>query len=300
MDEEYNEALKKFFGLKKKYEANFAKKRRAIYFSDKFTREEKKRRIQAIKQRCVSCGKPGKDNKNGTLFLNSEGKYIARCNVAEPCGLNLVIKKAHYMLIPKILEILNQDKFETIKQIITLKLSLLFGLESSEIVAKEFQNLKDSYRENAEAYTVNATILSDLDKITVDDDENFSSGCGSRKIEESAKIGEKTYTREKYVKLLTTRLQECLLDFEKIIKDYNNPPQDEKDPIVLKRALELYIDTLVPLQSKIMRGKYSYNAIENVPTSRGLEHHLVQQKHTIPQLEILLPGHEPEIISNKI
>ena len=40
--------------------------------SDKFTREVKKRRIQAIKQRCVSCGKPGKDNKNGTLFFDKE------------------------------------------------------------------------------------------------------------------------------------------------------------------------------------------------------------------------------------
>ena len=96
---------------------------------------------------------------------------------------------------------------------------------------------------------------------------------------------------------------------KEIIHEYNNPIVDEKSIIVLQRAIELYLETIVPIQDKIRRASYAYNEVEidnGAPVAscgavvEEKKYSLIQEKHTLQQLEINLPEHEPEVKNMKL
>ena len=230
----------------------------------------------------------------GMTFTNTEGHYKATCNAASPCNFNINLKRGHYLLMPEILEKINIEKNYKMGDIIQLKLSLLFGLKEKDIVTNEFQSEKDEYKNLVDSMQTIQTILNQLNETTIDDDG------------EEKKISTKDCLLQ-----LNERLDQALKDFKEIIIEYNNPIRDEKNIIVLQRAIELYLETIVPIQDKIRRASYAYNEVEididkdTTLPSCGMpvvlkKYCLIQKKHTLEQLEINLPDHEPEVKDMKL
>ena len=114
---------------------------------------------------------------------------------------------------------------------------------------------------------------------------------------------EKKIPTKDFILQLNERLVQALKDFKEIIHEYNNPIGDEKSIIVLQRAIELYLETIVPIQDKIRRASYAYNEVETVDDDDDdgpKKYNLIQEKHTLEQLEINLPDHEPEVKDMKL
>ena len=214
-------------------------------------------------------------------FTNTEGFYRGRCMAAEPCNFNIDIKRGHYMLMPEILETLNDDKDNKMANIIALKLSLLFGLKDKEIVTQEFEAQKAEYKETVDSFNTVKTMLNQLNETKIEDE-----GV------------EKTIPTPVYISQLNTRLKEALNEFKLMIDEYNNPIGDEKSIIILQRAMELYIETIIPIQDNIRRAKYAVSMVDMDDSDNT--YNLIQKHHTLSQLEINIPGHEGEVINMQL
>ena len=217
-------------------------------------------------------------------FTTIEGHYKATCKAETPCNLDINLKRGHYRLMPEILEEIDIEKNHKMGDIIQLKLSLLFGLKEKDIVTKEFQSEKDEYKDLVESMATIQTILNQLNETTIDDDGE-----------------EKKIPTKDFIFQLNDRLVQALKDFKEIIHEYNNPIGDERSIIVLQRAIELYLETIVPIQDKIRRASYAYNEVEiDDNDDEPKKYSLIQEKHTLEQLEINLPEHEPEVKNMKL
>jgi len=273
---DYDKALEEFFKAKKLYDGAYERTKKKYLKNRKLTIDQKKAKIKAIKRKCPFCKGVG-----GMSFTNTEGFYKGRCMAAQPCNFNIEIKRSHYMLMPEILEVLNSDKDIKMANIIALKLSLLFGLKDKEIVTQEFEAQKAEYKETVDSFNTIKTMLNQLNETKLEDE-----GV------------EKTIPTSVYLSQLNTRLKEALNEFKTMIKTYNNPVGDEKSIIILQRALELYIETIIPIQDNIRRAKYAVSMID-VDESNNT-YHLIQKHHTLSQLEINIPGHEGEVINMQL
>ena len=272
----YDKGVEEFFKAKKLYDDAYDRTKKKYLKNRKLTLDQKKAKIKAIKRKCVFCKGVG-----GMSFTNTEGFYRGRCMAAEPCNFNIDIKRGHYMLMPEILETLNDDKDNKMANIIALKLSLLFGLKDKEIVTQEFEAQKAEYKETVDSFNTVKTMLNQLNETKIEDE-----GV------------EKTIPTPVYISQLNTRLKEALNEFKVMINEYNNPIGDEKSIIILQRAMELYIETIIPIQDNIRRAKYAVSMVDMDDNDNT--YNLIQKHHTLSQLEINIPGHEGEVIKMQL
>lgn len=272
----YDKGVEEFFKAKKLYDDAYDRTKKKYLKNRKLTLDQKKAKIKAIKRKCVFCKGVG-----GMSFTNTEGFYRGRCMAAEPCNFNIDIKRGHYMLMPEILETLNDDKDNKMANIIALKLSLLFGLKDKEIVTQEFEAQKAEYKETVDSFNTVKTMLNQLNETKIEDE-----GV------------EKTIPTPVYISQLNTRLKEALNEFKVMINEYNNPIGDEKSIIILQRAMELYIETIIPIQDNIRRAKYAVSMVDMDDSDNT--YNLIQKHHTLSQLEINIPGHEGEVIKMQL
>ena len=272
----YDKGVEEFFKAKKLYDDAYDRTKKKYLKNRKLTLDQKKAKIKAIKRKCVFCKGVG-----GMSFTNTEGFYRGRCMAAEPCNFNIDIKRGHYMLMPEILETLNDDKDNKMANIIALKLSLLFGLKDKEIVTQEFEAQKAEYKETVDSFNTVKTMLNQLNETKIEDE-----GV------------EKTIPTPVYISQLNTRLKEALNEFKLMIDEYNNPIGDEKSIIILQRAMELYIETIIPIQDNIRRAKYAVSMVDMDDSDNT--YNLIQKHHTLSQLEINIPGHEGEVIKMQL
>ena len=101
------------------------------------------------------------------------------------------IKRSHYMLMPKILEVLNSDKDIKMANIIALKLSLLFGLKDKEIVTQEFEAQKAEYKETVDSFNTIKIMLNQLNETKLEDEVFIGSNTS---LVAPVKLGKKSYT----------------------------------------------------------------------------------------------------------
>ena len=283
---DYDTALSYYFKKKHEYDNNYERTKLKYIRNKKLTLEKKKKKIKGIRRKCVNCKQVG-----GMDFNNVGGHLRVVCTAAEPCPIHIDLKRAHFMLMPNILEDLYIQKNDKMGDIIKLKLSLLFGLKDKDIITKEFESQKTEYKLVIDSFEVVKEMLDQLNKTTIDDN-------GS----------EKEISTDVFISGLEMRLKEAVKDFKTMINEYNNPlqaPGDggiylDKSIIVLQNAMELYLETITPLQDKIQRASYAYNAIEEIPDSDPKKYALIQKKYTDAQLEINLPGHEGQVIIMKL
>ena len=83
--------------------------------------EEKRRKVQNLKKKCVSCRQHG-----GTIFSSDEQYLKAKCAADKPCILNIEIKKGIYKYLPTEIEYHRKLLADLKKKIIRIKLDFLF------------------------------------------------------------------------------------------------------------------------------------------------------------------------------
>lgn len=256
---EYNDALKKYFSYKAKYDATYNKQKSSIIKSEDLSRKEKRRRIEAIRVKCIGC----KRNVN-TIFSDKDRTYSAVCgDTDQPCGLDIQLKKSDTM--STILDTTEQwNEMQNIKgDIIAAKLNLLFGLIDEETLVTTFGELKQKYKESEEYLKILGSI-------------------GESDVKE----------RDERVELLTHDLYSQMQEQKALVNEYLETGEIEK----LTQAIELYIEELRPIEKEIADNKYEYRYMEHcVDDKSNSQHCLVQDKKTLSSYQIEFD--EPEVVS---
>ncbi len=240
--EQYLDAYTTFWELKEKYDK---KRRRTL----KTLKKKHPRNTPLIKQelqkfderrKCVNCNKIG-----GTIFEITDTHLRARCNAEKKCPLAIDIKKPkHVNLLHAIQE--EVKIISDIKQdIMAYKLDLLFQLQSEDIVLKEFRRLKELLDEHIQTKDLYQEYFDKQNKIV--------------KIETEGQEGSEIFKlKTQLIDEKEKQLNQLISDFKKNIKEY----QKEDHKPILVNSIEIYKNTILPLQEEIRNLKYDIIEIE--------------------------------------
>lgn len=241
--EQYLESYNNFWELKDKYDT---KRRKAI----KTLKKKHPRNIPLIKEelakfdtrrKCVNCNKVG-----GTIFEITETNLKCMCNSDKKCQLNINIKKPKHVNLKK--EINKEIKIiDDIKQdIMAYKLDLLFQTQSEDIVLKEFRRLKELLNEHINAKDLFQEFYDKQNKIVKLEVEGEEKDNGVFKLKQEL-INEKQQ-----------QLNQLVSEFKKNIQEYR---KNDSKPLLIN-SIEIYKNTILPLQEEIRNLKYDFIEIE--------------------------------------
>jgi|TARA_B100000795_G_scaffold263733_1_gene243283 uncharacterized short protein YbdD (DUF466 family) len=278
--EDYLEAYNTFWELKQKYD----KKRNGTI---KTLKKKHPRNIPLIKEelqkfdakrRCANCNKSG-----GSLFEITETHLKAQCNAERKCSLNIDLKKPKHVHLPTVI----QEKIDIIsdikQDIMAYKLDLLFQTQSEDIVLKEFRRLKELLDENIHEKDTYQELYDKKTKIL--------------EIE-----GEETNTfklKQEYINEKQKELNQLTSDFKKNMKEY----QKEHRKPILTHAIEIYKNTILPLQEEIRNLKYDSITIEKEENKNSKGSLKMMPKYiinkTVESIETQMTYNEFKINKNK-
>ena len=253
-------ALQEYYKLKDQYDKTYDSKKHAIISDITIPYSKKKAKIAELaqKRKCVVCKAAG-----GTIFTSENRILKAVCgSKSQPCGLNIEISKGKKGNIEKLITI-SYKKIETIKEnIIKFKLDLLFRYISDDQLKQKFDESKKELETELAKYEK-------LYNIYIDNTNS------PERIEKLKEYNAELYT---YVE-----------QFKAIMKEYMETGQIE----VVKPAIEIYLNYIVPIAEKIRNTTYSYSGIEYDENTN--EYLLIQQINTIKKSEINIE--RPQVIS---
>ena len=242
---EYLDAYNTFWELKEKYDT---KRQKVI----KTLKKKHPRNIPLIKEelakfderrKCVNCNKVG-----GTIFEITETHLKCRCNAAKKCPLNIEIKKPKHVnlrdAIRNEINIISEIK----QDIMAYKLDLLFQNQSEDIVLKEFRRLKELLDEHIKAKDLFQEFYDKQNKIVKLQEE----GAESKENPGVFKL------KEQLINEKEKQLNQLVSDFKKNIKEY----QKEDSKPILINSMDIYKNTILPLQEEIRNLKFDYIEIE--------------------------------------
>tara|TARA_B100001093_G_scaffold48279_1_gene41056 strand:+ start:4875 stop:5777 length:903 start_codon:yes stop_codon:yes gene_type:complete len=263
---EYYDLLNYYYDLKNKYESKYEKKKRSIIQSD-VPISQKKEEIRKIKRTCVVCKGAG----NGMIFKKEKNILSVSCNANKPCSLDFRLELAKYNLFDDQLESY-MKKIETIKQeIITLKLDLLFGLQSEEYVMNRFSNKKQNllkFQKNRDKIMSDFNNKNNLFKLDINNEVN-------------------DYDKETSIKLYKGILENVLNSYKKNIDKYNKT----KNKAFLKDAFDIYNNELLMYYEKLREIKYQTHFFESVdvdknfPSKKTLKTAIIENCDLVPSKE---------------
>lgn len=287
--EKYLAALNEYYKLKDDYDGEnsyYHKKKISIRKDSSLSKIEKYKALQKLKENrpCINC-----NQKGGTYFgmdTNDNGakSYIAMClahrtDGGQACDLNIEI-------IPKRVKYINdidKDIFHNIQKtqqkIISSKLSLLFDLQSEDVVLKEFDDLKDDLDKYNSQMNIVQERLSEINSQTIMDAE----GNPTR------------VTTNDYLKPLQRKLNDAIYEFKNRLLKVDI---DNKNSV--KHAFDTYTD-ISNTQGTINDVSYQeyfidYDSEQDGPSKEN-PYHVIKNEHTIQQMEIT--SGEYEIVENK-
>ena len=226
--------------------------------------EEKRNEIKLMKPKCIYCNKPV-----GTDFKITDKLLIAKCGAVEkkegfePCNLNIEIKKGSIANTrTEYYRFLNEKK-TTEKNIINLKLDLLFKYSTEEETLEKFEKELEDYE-----YYVNSIQFSigEIEKHT-------------NKTEHKAKM---------------TELDGQIKNSIEFIKDTIVQYKQQNDTQLLVEVINKYTDDLIPNVEQLRDIKNDYYDIEKNEITG--EYTLVKTEVSVSNIEIILDNEDPEII----
>ena len=135
MSEIYNDAVRQYYDLKKKYDSRARKRRR--------------RKLPPL-NKCISCKKNG-----GTLFTIEKNIIKAICGAKSKCKLHIEIELAKYNNIYDELKELNLHLEEIKQDIIETKLNLIFNFNKKN----NMKGLMNDYNLKHERITILLEII---------------------------------------------------------------------------------------------------------------------------------------------
>jgi len=193
-----------YYKLKHKYERSSY-----IYFSNKNNDTNK----------CVKCHRIG-----GTIFSNSNGLLTARCNVVNPCKLDIQIQRGKIIQLRDLENNLYKKINEYKTKMISLKLDLLFGYTDEETTIELFKE--------------NNTLLSNNEKLL------YQCHNYSLQLREES---------ENTINGYKETMDKELNDIKDMIQKYN---EDKNNHKIIEDITTKYIKIIYPLIEKIREVKY--------------------------------------------
>lgn len=253
-------SLQEYYKLKDRYDKTYDSKKHAIISDITIPYSKKKGKIAELsrKRKCVVCKAAG-----GTIFTNENRILKAVCgSKSQPCGLNIQIARGKKGNIEKLIT-QSYKKIENIKEnIIKFKLDLLFRYISDDQLKQKFDESKKELETELAKYEK-------MYNIYIDNTSN------PEKVEK--------------LKVLNSELYTYVEQFKEIMKEYMETGGVE----VVKPAIEIYLNYIVPIAEKIRNTTYVYSGVEfNENTNQYL---LIQQTSNIKNSEINIE--RPQVIS---
>ena len=243
----YNQLQKLKLKQDKKIESiknNYKKKNPDASIQDKkLNLEKKKKQIK-----CSNCGKTGP-------LIFTETSVI--CGAADPCNLSIKLEKPTIVDIPKQLKYLRKE-ISLQKRIITeYKLDLLFDLDDEEVILNEFQTNK----ENLEKLLDYAGEMKEYY-----DKKNKMVEINQYDPNTGEEPGDKIYvSRKEELEKNQKEFNQLVSDFKKNIKQY----QETEDKDLLSDTIQIYKNSIIPIQLKIRNLKYQITYIDKISQSNN-------------------------------
>lgn len=249
----FKEAVNEYFKLKNKYQTAIQNDSNKIGRNKKLTKREKKTAFQSLKPKCINCSRPV-----GTLFsskFDKEKNYrvlSAFCgDIVNPCDLRIVINagkglESYLDIIQDVEETLQKEKNNLIRD----KNDLLFGYISTEEALNNFELLKKEISELTNSYSFHLSEFNDI-------------------------------TNNKEEKEILNKNQETAYLLINEIKEAVGKFNENKEASFVNDSVEIYVNQLQPLLTKIRNSKYMSSRVE-------LEdhiYHLIQEKFTLEDIE---------------
>ena len=237
-----DESLSEYYNLKKKYISSHYNKYIGPIVISQNSKLQKRRKFQELKKPlCINCLQPV-----GTIF---ERKYYenygekedvivftAKCgNILNPCDLNIEIHKSHRESYDKIIQKANKKLNDVQLKIIKLKNKMLFlgkGNNNEAEYIKEFNIYKDDiiyYTELIGSY-----------------------------VEENIMETDNPEDKERLINLIASLNQLEIIKFKEYIQEYNIT----NDDTILDRAVNMYVNEILPKITEIRNLKYDINYVE--------------------------------------
>ena len=284
--------MDKYYELKTLYISKYENKKK----DKKYKKADKKEKQKLMNdheknKKCVMCGGIG-----GTIFIEDKDFLEALCNSKKKCDFHIKIrlgrrKNFHNFKKEITLEI-EELKFKIMK----LKLDLLFELEKESIILAEFSVLKEKLTEKQ---IVLSQKQKEFDKqfIVEEETEEIIISSGEKLIKES---------RKKIIKELNIRIKSEVNYYNQILKKYKTETQylldsesQEQNKNLLKDAINVYIDTIVPLMEKKHELSYQIYNINIKSTRNTFQWEVYSKFISHVNKEIKLGKHDYKILINK-
>ena len=250
--------------------------------------------------KCLMCG-----NIGGILFMEDNNFLEAMCNCKKKCDFHLKIRLGKRKNFEKFKQELKAEIDDLKFKIMKLKLDLLFELEKESVILAEFSVVKEKLEEKQ-------IILSQMQKeynkqFVVEEEVESEDLIDIQKNKESNKTmkeSNKTMkeSRKKIIKDLDIRIKNEVNYYNKILKEYKNKTtlnetQEEKN--LLKDALNVYIDTIIPLMEKKHEISYQLYEINININKKKIEWEVYKQFISDINKEVKVGKHDYKILINK-
>ena len=235
-----NDAITQYYKLKQTYNTKIEIQQAKISKNKSLSLKQKQARFRELRTVCVNCGQAG-----GTIFKNNKEYLTAVCGAASPCNLNINIYRGNYKNIYTQEKEVAQELNNLKEMVILIKLSLVFNIESKQVVLNKFEQIKKNLSK------LSTTLFSLQSKIF-----NITLKPQNKVILDTA-----------YNDLFQSKER-----LNKIISELNTTQNSR----YAKDAAELFLSEITPLTEKIRNLKYSYVNIEN--------NHLVESNYTLEQI----------------
>jgi hypothetical protein len=244
------EAMKRYYKLKGAYDKKYNDAKKKLTATGKGLSVDKiKKKLKNLRIGCINCKQSG-----GTLFtedINGRSLLTAKCGHTEaPCALDIQIQQGKWMLLPTAAK-MTQDSLDAIKaDIINLKLDLLFGLRTEEQITEQFTTDKTTYKEQTKQLNLLTGVIESENKIRVD-------GHAEDDIPRKIPI-------KQYLEIKNAQLQQLITTFKDLIADYMADIDDiEQSNQLLKQALNLYVEQIFPLMTKMRESTYAVTMMDH-------------------------------------
>lgn len=219
----YLEEFNNYYTLKNSYENYKNNLKKNIIENNTKNISEKRNDISKLKYKCINCKSHG-----GTIFKDENNILIAICgNIKNPCKLNIKLEKKKYLNLKE--EIIKTSKkiYNIKKNILIIKLDLLFNYVSEEKAIELFTELNNNLNTYQELYY--------------------------KYTEEYKKI----IDSKDYEELLKERL-----DYMNDVDEYYLLYNENKDIKYLNEIHNIYLNKIKVIDENIFNKKYKYYKVE--------------------------------------
>jgi hypothetical protein len=269
-DEEFDEAVKKYYRLKNEYDESLNNQKKKILATKGLSLKDKQIEFNKLRKKCINCKRPVGtifDTKviDGGPFNYKDRHLIALCGDRnEPCPLNIDINLSATTSIRNVVNMFEKELNEFKNQVIIHKNDLLFGYITPEKAVEKFDEIKENIKGSTEMFDLFFEMLNNIT-----DNPNKKEKLDNLKKEFYENIDTLKSMMEEFKASGTTQY---VLD-----------------------AVELYKNEINPTAEKIMHKKYAYIGIDYDEDDKT--YHLVQNKNTIRELETDVGGKEKSVVS---